>query len=76
VVTRAGGQLLMGTLLGAILAAFLLRVATFMPWEVRQGNPAALLVVVAALVLSGAAALARPLSRALSIRPADAMRVE
>ena len=58
------------------MAALLLRLATVMPWEIRQGNPAALAVVIGALVLAGTSALAQPLARALRIRPADAMRAE
>lgn len=76
VLARAGAQLAAGALLGGVLTVVLLRLATVMPWEVRQSNPAALALVVGVLIVAGLAALAQPLGRALSIRPADAMRVE
>lgn len=76
VLSRTALQLAMGALAGTGLAVLLLRLATVMPWEIRQGNPAALGVVIGALALAGATALAQPLGRALAIRPADAMRAE
>lgn len=76
VLSQTTFQLVVGSLIGAALAALLLRLATVMPWEIRQGNPAALAIVIGALALAGTSALAQPLARALAIRPADAMRAE
>lgn len=76
VTRRATAQLAVGMVLGTGLALGLLRLSRVFPWEVRQGNPVALGLVIGAMVLAGAAALARPLRRALSIRPAEAMRAE
>jgi len=76
VLRRSAIQLAVGTLAGALLALGLVRLSAVLPWEVRSGNAAALGLVVGALTLSGAAALFRPIRRALSIRPADAMRAE
>ncbi|MEM7414223.1 MAG: ABC transporter permease [Gemmatimonadota bacterium] len=76
VLSRTALQLIVGSICGAALAALLLRLAVVMPWEIRQGNPAALAIVVGALALAGTTALAQPLGRALAIRPADAMRAE
>lgn len=76
VVRRAALQLAMGLALGLSMALGLLRIARSFPWEVRQGNPGALALVLCVLALSATAALATPLHRALRIRPADAMRSE
>ena len=76
VLRRAGIQLAAGLVLGSGLGYLLLQVAEMWPWEVRQSNPAALILVVVVLLVSGLAALGRPLGRALSIHPADAMRAE
>jgi putative ABC transport system permease protein len=76
VVHRAAAQVAAGLVLGLSMALGLLRIARSFPWEVRQSNPAALALVLGVLALSAAAALARPLLRALRIRPADAMRSE
>lgn len=76
VVRRSARQVVLGGALGAGLAFVLLRIGSFFPWEVRQANPLAALLVVGLLVLATGSALAEPLRRALSIRPADAMRSE
>jgi putative ABC transport system permease protein len=76
VLRRSVTQLALGTILGTALGLGLLQLSRVFPWEVRQANPTALGIVVAGLTLSGVVALAQPLRRALSIRPADAMRAE
>lgn len=67
---------LVGAALGPALALGLLRLGRVLPWEVGQGRPWALAAVAGLLALSGLGALAQPVRRALSIRPADAMRSE
>jgi putative ABC transport system permease protein len=76
VVRRSGIQFALGTLLGSGLALALLWAGSLFPWQLRRANPAAIGIVVGVLAMSGAAALAGPLRRAMSIRPADAMRSE
>jgi ABC-type antimicrobial peptide transport system permease subunit len=76
VLRRSTAQLALGTVLGISVALGLLRLTRDFPWEIRQGNPVALALVVGVLAASGIIALAQPMARALSIRPADAMRAE
>lgn len=76
VVRRAGIQVALGALLGALLSAGLLRVGAIFPWEVGSGSPLALGGVVAVLAVAVVAALVGPLRRALAIRPAEALRSE
>jgi putative ABC transport system permease protein len=75
-VRRASLQLAAGTALGALLGIALLRLAAIFPWRLGTGSP---LMLAAVPVVLGAAvlfALAGPLTRALSIRPADALRYD
>ena len=76
VLRRSTVQLALGSSLGVLSALGLLRLTRDFPWEIRQGNPLALGLVVGVLGLAATLALARPLTRALSIRPAEAMRAE
>jgi len=76
VLRRSSVQLVLGAALGPALALGLLRLGRVLPWEVGQGSPWALAAVAGLFALSSLAALAQPVRRALSIRPADAMRSE
>lgn len=75
-VRRAAIQLGAGILLGAGIAFGLLQLAAIFPWRLGPGNPAVLAAVPLVLGLALLLALAGPLARALSIRPADALRYE
>ena len=76
VARRTAVQLGLGALLGLGLGAGLLRLAEIFPWRLGAGSPAPLALVPLVLGLAAAAALAGPLGRALSIRPAEALRHE
>jgi hypothetical protein len=66
----------LGSLLGVLIGFGLLRLATIFPWRLGAGNPLILAIVPAVLGFAVLLALAGPLTRALSIRPADALRHE
>jgi hypothetical protein len=75
-VRRASLQLAAGTALGSLLGIGLLRLATLFPWRLGAGNPLLLAAVPAILGAAVLLALAGPLTRAISIRPADALRYD
>jgi len=73
---RAAVHLAVGTLVGAAMAIALLRVASILPWRLGPDNPLVLVIVPGLLFLAVLTALVGPLTRALSIRPAEALRHE
>lgn len=73
---RTAAQLVVGAVLGAGLSTALLRLAAIFPWRLGSGNPAVLGAVPLVLGAAVLAALVGPLRRALTIRPAEALRHE
>jgi hypothetical protein len=73
---RAALQLVVGATLGSIVGLGLLRLSSIFPWRLGAGNPVILGIVPGILAVAVLLALAGPLTRALSIRPADALRHE
>jgi hypothetical protein len=73
---RAAVHLVCGSLLGSAVALGLLRLASVFPWRLGPGNPLVLGIVPGVLALAVLGALLGPLTRALSIRPAEALRHE
>ncbi len=76
VARRTTAQTAAGAALGGVLALALSRLGSIFPWEVADGSAWALTAVAVLLLATNALALAQPLHRALSIRPADALRAE
>jgi hypothetical protein len=75
-VRRAAVQMGAGLLLGSGIGFGLLSLASILPWRLGAGHSLFIALVPAVLALSILVALWRPLSRALAIRPADALRYE
>jgi ABC-type antimicrobial peptide transport system permease subunit len=75
-VRRAAVQMGAGLLLGSGIGFGLLSLASILPWRLGAGHSLFIALVPAVLALSILFALWRPLSRALAIRPADALRYE
>ncbi len=67
-------QLAAGAALGGVLGLLLLRLSDIVPWQIERSGTASLGLVIALLGSAVLLALAGPLHRALSIRPADALR--
>lgn len=76
VATRAGVQVCIGGLLGAVLAVFSLEARGILVSRLGDGGWWTMPVVIGLLVLSGIAATWVPLRRALRIRPQEALKAE
>jgi ABC-type antimicrobial peptide transport system permease subunit len=71
---RAGAQISVGIMLGLIGTLALERIAA--KGAVRDGNPAALLVVAALMTAIGLLAAIGPARRGLAVQPTEALREE
>jgi hypothetical protein len=76
VMGRAARQVIIGGILGAALAVLSLELRSVLVSRLGDGGPWALPSILALLLLSGLAATALPLGRALRVAPSEAMRCE